>query len=90
MFKKHFEFFSVDNDIRPGLIKSHSDQRNFQVLKRKIESHELNKKKNPNLKVLESEKRKEGLEKPIETSNKGFAMLQKMGYKPGSSIGKTG
>lgn len=39
---------------------------------------------------MESEKRKEGLEKPIEQNNKGFALLQKMGYKPGSSIGKRG
>lgn len=46
--------------------------------------------KNPNIRVLECEKRKEGLEKPLEQSNKGFALLQKMGYKPGDSIGKSG
>lgn len=39
---------------------------------------------------MESEKRKAGLEKPIEQDNKGFAMLQKMGYKPGNSIGRNG
>lgn len=72
------------------MIKSHADKRNFQALKRKQEQDEVNRKRNPNIKLLESEKRKEGLEKPIEESNKGFAMLQKMGYKPGSGIGKKG
>lgn len=85
----HFRF-SIQNDIRPGLIVSHKEKRNFEALKRKQEKDELYKKNNPNVKVLESEKRKEGLEKPIEQNNKGFAMLQKMGYKPGTSIGKTG
>ncbi|XKL62669.1 hypothetical protein PGB90_002502 [Kerria lacca] len=78
----------VENDIRPGLLSTYSEKRNFQTLKRKREQDELNKKKNPNIKLMESEKRKEGLEKPIEQNNKGFALLQKMGYKPGSSIGK--
>lgn len=86
----HVIFFSVVADIRPGLLKSHSDIRNFQALKRKRELDELNKMKNPNIRVLECEKRKEGLEKPLEQSNKGFALLQKMGYKPGDSIGKSG
>ncbi|XP_065202472.1 G patch domain-containing protein 11 [Planococcus citri] len=80
---------SVEQDIRPGLIKSHSDKRNFQALKRKIELDEINKRKNPNLRVLEKEKRQEGLEKPLESGNKGFAMLQKMGFKPGTSLGKS-
>jgi hypothetical protein len=86
------EFFSynAENDVRPGLIKSHAEKRTFQALKRKHEQDEINRKKNPNIKLLELEKRKEGLQKPIEESNKGFAMLQKMGYKPGSGIGKKG
>jgi len=33
---------------------------------------------------LEDEKRREGLEKRLDESNKGFAMLQKMGYKQGT------
>lgn len=59
-------------------------------MKRKRELDDINRKKNPSIRLMELEKRKEGLEKPIEQDNKGFAMLQKMGYKPGSSIGKTG
>lgn len=42
------------------------------------------------LKVIEDEARKAGLSKPISSDNKGFAMLQKMGYKEGMSLGKSG
>ncbi len=80
----------MQEDIRPGLLKSHADKRNFLALKRKKEQDEINRKKNPNIRIMELEKRKEGLDKPIEHDNKGFALLQKMGYKPGSSIGKKG
>ena len=40
------------------------------------------------LKVLEHEKREEGLNKTISPENKGFALLQRMGYKPGMALGK--
>jgi len=39
-------------------------------------------------KALEEQQRQEGLEKAIDSTNKGFSLLQKMGYKPGSGIGK--
>ena len=42
------------------------------------------------VRVLEKEKREDGLKKSLTSSNKGFAMLQRMGYKPGTAIGKTG
>ena len=41
-------------------------------------------------KVLETEKREEGLQKSLGADNKGFALLAKMGYKPGMGIGKEG
>jgi G-patch domain len=37
-------------------------------------------------KEMEEEKRQEGLYKSIDSTNKGFAMLQKMGYKAGKRI----
>ncbi len=40
------------------------------------------------VKVLEQEKRDEGLGKALGADNKGFAMLQKMGFKPGTALGK--
>lgn len=37
--------------------------------------------------ILELERRQEGLAKPIDANNRGFAMLRKMGYKEGDSLG---
>lgn len=39
--------------------------------------------------ILEQERRDEGLSSAISTQNKGFAMLAKMGYKEGQAIGKS-
>lgn len=39
--------------------------------------------------VVQKEKLKEGLNKAITSENKGFALLSKMGYKEGTSLGKT-
>ena len=74
-------------DVKPGL--GTRDQ------KRKIQQQNVTKQKNIKFKtkpkkVLENENRVSGLQKSISSENKGFALLQKMGYKPGMSIGKTG
>ena len=37
---------------------------------------------------LEKERREEALSKPLDESSKGFALLAKMGFKPGMSLGK--
>ena len=39
---------------------------------------------------LEAELREKGLRTELDDSNKGFAMLQKMGYKKGENLGKSG
>lgn len=65
---------------------SHAQQRLHCQMKKRKELELLN--KTPSLKVLEEQRRQEGLEKAIDSSNKGFSLLQKMGYKPGSGIGK--
>lgn len=41
------------------------------------------------MKQVEAERRDEGLDTAISTSNKGFAMLAKMGYKQGDAIGRS-
>lgn len=61
-------------------------QRLHEQLKKKKECELLH--KSNNIKVLEETRRQEGLEKAIDSNNKGFSLLQKMGYKPGSGIGK--
>jgi len=47
------------------------------------------KEQNKSIRVVEAEKREEGLSSAITSANKGFEMLMKMGYKPGQGIGKT-
>lgn len=37
---------------------------------------------------MEKETREEALSKPISSDNKGFALMSKMGYKPGMVLGK--
>lgn len=46
------------------------------------------KNKRQKLSVVERETREEALSKPISSDNKGFAMLSKMGYKPGMTLGR--
>lgn len=76
----------MKQDIRPGLIKSRSQQRNHDLEKKKAIFKTIQRP----IRVIESEQRSEGLSKPITSNNKGFALLQKMGYKPGEALGKSG
>ncbi len=59
------------------------------MMKRKqcLEDEERQKKRSKkSLKEMEVEKREEGMSKRLDSSNKGFAMLSKMGYKEGEGI----
>jgi len=78
----------IPEDVRPGLKRTHATQREHQLLKKKSESNVQAKTKKSKAE-LESEKRDEGLQKSLDSSNKGFALLAKMGYKPGDSLGKS-
>lgn len=75
-------------DIRPGLIRSQSTKRKYELERKQLESNKKSYVKP--LKKLEEERRLEGLNSALTSSNKGFALLQKMGYKPGMVIGKEG
>lgn len=50
---------------------------------------EQNRKANKSTKALEVERREEGLSTAISENNKGFAMMAKLGYKPGQSLGQS-
>ncbi|XP_060875118.1 G patch domain-containing protein 11 isoform X2 [Metopolophium dirhodum] len=65
---------------------THEQQRLHNQMKKRKECQLIN--KTTGLKALEEQQRQEGLEKAIDSTNKGFSLLQKMGYKPGSGIGK--
>ena len=78
----------IFNQICKKKFQSHATQREHEMLKKKSDQKEENKTKK-NKVNLEVEKRHEGLQKSIDSSNKGFAMLAKMGYKAGESLGKS-
>lgn len=72
------------NDVRPGL-KSKSQKRKDKASdSAKLES------KHKKIKTSEQEARAKGLATHITSDNKGFSMLQKMGYKEGMGLGKKG
>ncbi|KAF6204814.1 hypothetical protein GE061_018976 [Apolygus lucorum] len=77
---------AADNDIRPGLLHSHSQKRDHELWKKKGSEREPRK---PTA-ALEAEARNDGLDKPIAEGNKGFAMLSKMGFNPGAGLGRHG
>nr|CAD7593487.1 unnamed protein product [Timema genevievae] len=82
--------YSIPNDVRPGLIRDHSLQRQAEMDKKKQQTDMKNKEHFRSHRAVELERREEGLSSALSNNNKGFALMQKMGYKPGSGIGKSG
>ena len=88
MLKTRADCFVHSEDKRPGLAVSSQTAKEIERERKQRESNEKNKVKPK--KVLENENRTEGLKTALSTDNKGFALLQKMGYKPGMVLGKKG
>ena len=86
VYKKEL-LFHCSADKKPGLLS-----RNTANGYKKAEKHRKTclKYNTKPIRQLEREKREEGLSNALDSSNKGFALLQKMGYKPGMSLGKKG
>ena len=72
--------------MRPGLVFSSKTARQHQLEKRKLDAETSNNATSKKLKPT----LKESLATPIDKSNKGFALLAKMGFKEGSGLGKSG
>ena len=76
------------------IFQSHATKREHEALKKKQEIALQEAKDKRSSKVakqsLEEETRKQGLGKGLDQSNKGFAMLQKMGGKAASFADSTG
>lgn len=74
-------------DVRPGLLTKAQKRR-----KKCEEKHEESKAlpKRKLIKVAECEARQQALSTPIATTSKGYSLLQKMGYKEGTGLGKSG
>jgi len=82
------KYLAECTDVRPGLVFQKSTKRKYeQEHVHKITNQRSRMKPR---KVIEEEQREEGLQKALGMENKGFALLQKMGYKPGTSLGKSG
>jgi len=82
------KYLPQSSDVRPSLLFTHSLKKEFV----KDTKHQVANQKSriKPKKVLEEENRNEGLKNALTAENKGFAMLQKMGYKVGMGIGKQG
>ena len=77
----------ISVDTRPGLAPKHHQQK---VEKEKRQNEADRKSRTVPRHKLEATQREAGLKASIAPSSKGFALLQKMGYKPGMGIGKEG
>ncbi|TKR70552.1 hypothetical protein L596_022563 [Steinernema carpocapsae] len=72
------------NDVKPGVSKSREQRRQLTI----HANREVARSQKPMKKTeLEKAKRDEVLAKPISAESKGFALLAKMGYKPGMRLG---
>ena len=82
-------FVSEAADICPGLRGTRRTERRTKNVAARRTS--LAKKAKPKRKGrLDEQLIQEGLSVPIGEDNIGYSMLLKMGYKPGTSLGKTG
>ncbi|XP_045482439.1 G patch domain-containing protein 11 [Harmonia axyridis] len=77
---------SGSEDIRPGLLFNRGAKRAHELMKKRDERA----KKFRPLKQIEKDIREEGLGKAISSDNKGFKLLEKMGFKQGEGLGRSG
>ena len=77
---------------RAGLKRSYKSQRDHNLPKKKyelLEQERDNKRRRPPTKEMEIQNREQGLQKPLDATNRGFEMLKRMGYKEGESLGQS-
>uniref|UniRef100_A0A6Q2YJN1 G patch domain-containing protein 11 n=1 Tax=Esox lucius TaxID=8010 RepID=A0A6Q2YJN1_ESOLU len=81
-------FLSQIPDVKPGLPMV---KRVKEALRKEVLHKEKNiKNRQKTIKELEQESREAAQHSTISQENKGFALLQKMGYKAGQGLGKQG
>ncbi|XP_007521077.1 G patch domain-containing protein 11 isoform X2 [Erinaceus europaeus] len=81
-------FINVQEDVRPGLPMLRQIREARRKEEKQQEANLKNRRKS--LKEEEQERRDIGLKNALGCENKGFALLQKMGYKSGQALGKSG
>ncbi|XP_023133810.1 G patch domain-containing protein 11 [Amphiprion ocellaris] len=81
-------FLSKIQDVKPGV---NMVRRVKEAMKKEVQQKEKNiKNRQKTYKEQEKESRETALQSSISNDNKGFALLQKMGYKAGQGLGKEG
>ncbi|XP_060942815.1 G patch domain-containing protein 11-like [Limanda limanda] len=81
-------FLTKMQDVKPGVSMV---KRVKEAMKRETQIKENNiKNRQKTYKEQETESREAALESSISNNNRGFALLQKMGYKAGQGLGKQG
>ncbi|XP_059928982.1 G patch domain-containing protein 11 [Gadus macrocephalus] len=81
-------FISKTQDVKPGLPMA---KRVKDAMKKELQMKERNlMNRQKTYKEQEKESREAALHNTITSGNKGFALLQKMGYKAGQGLGKQG
>ncbi|KAK2824098.1 hypothetical protein Q5P01_021273 [Channa striata] len=81
-------FLSKIQDVKPGVSMV---RRVKEAMKKEVQQKEKNiKNRQKSYKEQEKESRESALQSSISNENKGFALLQKMGYKAGQGLGKQG
>lgn len=79
---------TLRQDVRPGLPMVRRVKEAIQKEEKQKEANEKNRQKS--IKEEEKERRDLVLKSALGSENKGFALLQKMGYKSGQALGKSG
>lgn len=77
---------SETNDVRPGLLFNNKQKRSLELYKKR---QELLAKKPKTYHEQQKEVLEKGLNTAISAENKGFQLLAKMGFKEGTSLGKS-
>ncbi|KAF7669157.1 hypothetical protein LDENG_00243250 [Lucifuga dentata] len=81
-------FLTKIQDVKPGVTMV---RRVKEAQKKEAQQKEMNiKNRQKTYKEQEKESREAALQNSISNDNKGFALLQKMGYKAGQGLGKQG
>ncbi|XP_067092798.1 G patch domain-containing protein 11 [Osmerus mordax] len=81
-------FLSKIQDVKPGIPMA---KRVKEAMKKEIQHTKKNvENRQKTIKQLEQESRESVLQNTLSNENKGFALLQKMGYKAGQGLGKQG
>lgn len=65
-----------EQSVSSSLIHRHSDRREFALMKKKAEIESRMKERNKSIRVIEAEKREEGLSSAITSANKGLYFVR--------------